>query len=420
MKRNLALLLGLALLLSLTTNVALGTERTKVQVMSWWDITNSKPLQELESGFEAANPDLDLEFPMVSGGQYYDKITTVIAGGGSSVPDVIMLGMPQVAKFANASAIQPLDELMSQEYKDSLYPSVLEALKLNGKVYAAARDVSPMAMYLNVDLFKAADVEIPSADWTIEEFLEIGKQLTEVSDDIMASRWGYYFPKYSDTMYDWIVAYGGRYVTQDGTTSLLNSQETKTGFQFMYDLIHTHKICPTEAQHSQFGDGNFASFLAGKVGMQIAALSLTSSINGLNPPFEYLILPLPLMNGKPFTHTFVNTWAIPRGARDPGLSWRVIEFLSGTGGQQIALDNGMGLPASKEVDTTAFIAKRADFQVFVDQLSYAVPYETYVYGAEISAMINEMFEPLWLGQASADEVCEAAHEEAISILTGDK
>ena len=35
---------------------------------------------------------------------------------------------------------------------------------------------------------------------------------------------------------------------------------------------------------------------------------------------------------------FVNTWVIHKTAKNPDLSWRVVEFLSGKEGQQIALD----------------------------------------------------------------------------------
>lgn len=421
MKRTLCLLLTCLLMIStfVLPVAAQTTDRTKVQVMSWWDITKSAPLQELEQEFEAANPDIDLEFPMI-GSKYADKISTVIAGGGDSVPDVIMLAMDLVPKFAKAGAVQALDSYMSEAYKNSLYPIVLDALTVEGSVYAAARDVSPMAMYLNKQLFAEAGLEIPSADWTVDEFLEIAKKLTKMDDKGVAAQWGYYFPKYIDTIYDWIIAFDGRLISEDGTKGMISSEGTKKGLQFMYDLIYTYNVCPTEAQHSQFGTGNFAAFLANKIGMQIAALSLSSSLNSATPPIEYVVLPLPTVNGKQFTHAFVNTWAIPRGAKNPELSWRVIEFLSGTAGQQIALDWGMGLPASKDVDTSAFVAKRPDNQVFVDTLTYAVPFETNPFGAEFNSELKTQLEALWLNQTTVDEVAVSVDAAAESILMGDK
>lgn len=419
MKRTLSFLMILALVLFAAAAPAMAEEKTTVQVMSWWDITNSAPLQELERAFEEANPDIDLEFPRIASG-YADKISTIVASGGDTVPDVMMLAMDLVPKFADAGAIQALDGYMTDAYKESLYPLALDALTVNGSVYAAARDVSPMVMYLNTALFAQAGIEIPSQDWTIDEFVEIAQALTKYDDSGMATQWGYYFPKYADTIYDWIIAFGGRLISEDGTTSMVGSAETKQGLQFMHDLIYKYGVTPTEAQHSQYGTSNFAAFLANKVGMQIAALSFSSSLAAQTPPIEYAVLPLPTVNGEHFTHAFVNTWTIPTGAKNPELSWRVIEFLSGTAGQQIALDYGMGMPASKDVDTTAFVSKRADNQVFVDVLSYALPFETNKHGAEFNTEMKAQLEALWLDQVTVDEVAASVDAACNFLLSGDK
>lgn len=420
-RKGLVWVIALIMLAMMLPAGSLAEERTKVQVMSWWDITKSEPLMKLKEGFEADNPDLELEFPMIGSG-YADKITTVIAGGGDSVPDVIMLAMDLVPKFALTGAIQPLDAYITEDYKDGLYELALDALTVDGSVYAAARDVSPMAMFLNVAMFEDAGIDLPDESWTVSDFIEIAEALTKVDESGKPVQWGYYFPKYPDTMYDWILLEGGRYVSEDGTTSLMSTPETKAGLQFMYDLIYEHKVVPTEAQHSQYGDGNFASFLAGKVGMQIAALSFSSNLNAATPPVEYAVVPLPRRDSDNslFTHAFVNTWAIPRGAKDPDLSWRVIEWLSSKGGQQIALDYGMGLPASREVDTEAFVAQRADNQVFLDMLEYAVPFETYRYGAEFNVELRQQLDVLWLNETTVDDAAAAIDQAAVSILSGDK
>ncbi|MEG0541477.1 MAG: sugar ABC transporter substrate-binding protein, partial [Angelakisella sp.] len=314
-------------------------ERTKLQVMSWWDITKKGSLQQLKSEFEAANPDIELEFTMIAS-KYGDKIVTLLAGGGE-VPDVMMLAMDLVPKFAKAGQILPLDKYITKEYKDSLYPMVLDALTVDGQVYAAARDVSSKGVYLNTDLFKAAGVPIPSPDWTVEEFIEVGKKLTKTDASGKPEQWGYYFPKYVDNMYDWMLLDGARFTTPDGTKSLMGSPEAKTTLQFMNDLVHVHKICPTEEQAKLYGDKQSSAFQAGKVAMQVAALSMADGLIGNNPPINFTVLPLPKKNGKNPSQAFVNSWTIPAKAKNPELSWRVVEFFSGKQGQQIALDNNM-------------------------------------------------------------------------------
>ena len=81
------------------------------------------------------------------------------------------------------------------------------------------------------------------------------------------------------------------------------------------------------------------------------------------------------MDGVSKTSSFVNTWVIPKTAKNPELSWRVVEFLSGKEGQQIALDMNYGLPASTMVDTTEFERKRRTTSISYS-LETAVPYPT--------------------------------------------
>ena len=44
----------------------------------------------------------------------------------------------------------------------------------------------------------------------------------------------------------------------------------------MYDLYNTYKVCPSATQAAQFGDSEFAPFMANKVAMQLGALSTAS------------------------------------------------------------------------------------------------------------------------------------------------
>lgn len=378
-------------------------KRQKVTVISWWDVTKSESLQRLKTRFEELNPDLELEFTMVGSG-YADKILTMIAGGGDSIPDVMMLAMDKVPKFADSEAILCLDEFITDDYINSLYPVVKESCRYKGKVYSVARDVTTMAMYCNKAMFEEAGVPIPSEDWTIEEFIDTAKRLTKADENGKPIQWGFYFPKYADGIYDWLIGHGGTFANEDGTKCTLDTPESKEALQFLYDLIYTHKVVPSESQAKQYGKSSLAPIVAGKVAMTMGGLSACNNFNTASPAVEYVVVPLPKMKGKSITHSFVNTWAVPRGAKKPELSWRVLEFLSGKEGQQIVLDTNMGLPASKDVDTSEFVSKRPDNHVFIEGLDYTVPFETFVNGAQFYTIFKEEGEKLWLDEADVDKV----------------
>lgn len=383
-------------------------EKTTLTVMSWWDISQSEPLQKLKARFEELNPDLKLEFTMVGGDEYQEKVLAMIAGGGD-LPDVIMLAMDKIPMFADRGAILPLDEYASQEYLDSLYPVVKDAMSYDGKIYAVARDITTKVMFLNKKMFDDANVPYPDPDWTWEEFVDIARQLT--TED----QWGFYFPKYADGFTHWLILNGGGLVTNDGV-SQLGLPESREMLQMLQDLIMKEKIVPTDSQAQQFGSSDTAPFIANKAAMVAGGLSYTTAFKQNN--IEYVIRPLPKIK-KEGTTSFVNAWAIPKGAKNPDLSWRVLEFFSGKEGQQIVLDTGMGLPASTGVDTTAFLEQHPDNQYFIESLETAVPFPTPVHGAAFNTMVQEELDLMWLGQISVDEAVDEVERQAPAILAGE-
>jgi len=381
-----------------------------VKVYTWWDITKFAHLQKMKADFEAKNPDIILEFVTIPS-KYADTMVTKLVGG--EIPDVMMLAMDQLPRYASANMLLSLDDLASQAYKDSLYPVVKNALTFNGAMYAAARDVTPKVMYVNVKMFREAGIPIPADTWTLEEFTALAKQLTKGTG--ADSQWGYYWKNYTDQTYALIAAFGGNLYAADGKSSVLSSDpNTFKAIQFMYDLYNTYKVCPSAAQAGQFGTDETAAFMANKVAMQIGSLS-TASIYDANK-VEFTVLPIPLINGVSQTSSFVNTWVIPSKARNPKLSWRVVEFLSGTDGQQIALDMNYGLPASNKVNTDEFKAKAPYNKYFVDALKTAIPFPVNKNGSAFQVMFQKECEYLWAGATTPEAFAKSVDEQSKAIL----
>jgi len=184
---------------------------------------------------------------------------------------------------------------------------------------------------------------------------------------------------------------------------------------YMYELYNVHKVCPSAAQAAQFGDHEFAPFMANKVAMQIGSLSTASILEGNK--VEYTVLPMPYIDGVSKTSSFVNSWVVPKQAKNPELSWKVVEFLSGKNGQQIALDMNYGLPATTEVDTKAFEAKTPYNKYFVEALKTAVPYPVNLNGSGFQTMFQKECEQLWAGVVTPEQFAKSVDEQAKAILS---
>lgn len=419
MKRNYGrvALICLAALIILSIGVAASpkTARTKVQVISWWDFTNSRPLIDLKAKFDELNPDLELEYIRI-GTKYADKMLVMIAGG-ADLPDVMMIAMDKVPIFAEKGAIMKLDRYIESDYKAEmakLYPVVVDALTVKGSYYAMPRDITSKVMFFNKHLFAEAGVAIPGPDWTWADFGALAKKMTRDADkDGVIDQWGFYFPKYNDGWTDWLMQNEGGLVTKEGQ-SLLGKAESIEALKFLQSLCND-KVVPTETQAQQYGKAHIAPFMAGKVAMTAGGLS--ASVDLINNGVEYEVRPLP--KGKNRINTaFVNAWAIPAGAKRPDLSWRVLKFFSSKEAQEIALNTNMGLPARKDVDVSAFVKARADNKHFIDSLAESKPFPTPLRGVDFFKLVEKEFDMMWLGERSVDDAVRAVEKKAADVLAG--
>lgn len=389
-------------------------EITELSVVSWWDFTTTDALQQLKAKFEEKNPDIVLNFVQVPPKDYADKVLTMIAGGGD-VPDVMMLAMDKLPMFADRGALTSLDEFITEDYKNDLYPVAFNALTYQGSVYAVPRTVTSQVMYLNKKMFDEAGVAYPGEDWTWDDFLKIAQDLTKVDANGQPLQWGFYFPKWNDGFYHFLRQNDGGLVSADGTKSMLSDPNSLEALHFLQDMIIKHKVVPTESQAKQFGTDDTAVFIANKVGMLIGGLSWTTAFD--NAGVEYVIVPLP--KGKRAMNTsFVNAWTLPSGAKHPELSWRVLEFFGGQEGQQIVLDTNLGLPASKSVDTSAILAKRPDNKYFIEAMEYAEPFPTPLYGVDFFKAVEQEFDLMWLGERTVEDAVAAVEQVGNDILAG--
>ena len=391
-------------------------EPTTVSVLSWWDYTTNTSLKLFKAKFEGLHPNAKLEYSRIPGKMYADKVITMVASG-EKMPDVMMLAMDQVPRYAMAGAIQDLTPYITDDYKANTYPIALDALTVNDKIYAVTRDITTMVMFCNKKAFADAGAAIPKEGWTVDDFLETSKQLTKFDSKGKPTQWGYAYALYPDTVYDWFLIFGGDYASADGKTSTMSSSGSKEAMQFLNDLMYKYKVSPTRTEMEQFGGNATAAVVSGKVAMSIGGLSSSFDFDTANPPVEYEMAPLPLAkNGQKVTHAFVNTWCMPKGARDPKLSWAVLDYFSSKQGQQLVMDEKMGLPASKEVDTSSFRDARPDNKYLLDSLTYAVPFKTMLNADDYYTVWEEEMENLWSNAKSVEEIAAAIDKRGNEAL----
>lgn len=350
-----------------------------VNVYSWWDPAHDG-LTGLKNGFEEKYADYNVTLKFTKISSYYQTMLTKLAGaklaGGSAEQiDVMMLASDKIPLFASNGTILSLDDFVTDEYLNDLYPVIKDGLYFEDSVYAVARDTTTKCMVFNVDLFNKYGIDIPENDWTVEDFKQICLKFAESEDNV----WGYSLDSNPDPLYVWFYLFGGQYFDAASNKSLLNTPESTAAVKFIYDLIEKDGIMSL-SETSEYG-GLTEAFNTGYAAMASGGLSLVNSIEKAGTNF--VVRPLPTgKSGNKQSHIFLNCWTIPSCTSNSAWAWKVLEYFSGPEGQAIVCDAGMGLSGSSTADITKWLAEKSYRQYFVDALSYegTINYPTDTFG----------------------------------------
>lgn len=195
---------------------------------------------------------------------YYNKLFVAALGGRG--PEVFVIHTDQMARFARADLLRPVDDLLSP---DLLPPSdfdlnVLEAVTFSGTPYGVPLDVHPQGMYYNRTLLDAAGFSQPPR--TRDEFLAAARAMTRAGD-AGDRQWGYAYTWARINAYTLIRQFGGDVVdADDPSRCTLDSPENIAALEFGRDLVSEGGRVPQIGPEKAFEPDTFRAFRAGRIG----------------------------------------------------------------------------------------------------------------------------------------------------------
>ncbi len=154
-----------------------------------------------------------------------------------------------------------------------VWPAVFPTVLRGGRVYGFPTNAAVNAIWINKDIFDKFHLPYPKGDWTWEQFIPLAQKLT-----VRDSRGR---PRQFGLLCDWwnwkqfILQWGGRIFTKDGTRCIIDSPEAIAGVQFLHDLIYKYRVMPSPVEEASmasaggWGSGTIHLFAAGKAAMAL-------------------------------------------------------------------------------------------------------------------------------------------------------
>jgi multiple sugar transport system substrate-binding protein len=249
--------------------------------------------------FEEANPGIDVEITGYPGNQEgFTRLTQAVQSGGAV--DVFRLPSDILPLLVRDDLVAPIDDYLTEEDREDIFPNLLRAATIEDQIYAWPLWVPPVGMYLNLDIFEERGVEVPTGDWTYDEFVEVAKQLTFTRDD-GTQVYGYTALIDPGVVNAWpfILGDGALPISEDNTQYTWNTPEGISGLTKLVDLARVHQVTPPDfgAQTLEEVQGSFSG---GTVAMysEPSGASAGYASEGLN--FDVVSMPIG-DSGEPIT-----------------------------------------------------------------------------------------------------------------------
>ncbi|MAS13190.1 MAG: bicyclomycin resistance protein [Nitratireductor sp.] len=366
--------------------------------------------EEAAKAFEEANPGSDIQIEVVPWDVLLQKLTTDISGGANA--DLSIIGTRWLIDFVEQGIAAPLDEYMTQDFKDRFFPVFLEPSVMQDKTYGLPIAASARAMYYNKALFEQAGItEVPD---TWDELAEAAKKIGALGDDIAG--FGLQGKEIETDVYFYYAfwAYGGQLVEEDGTSGL----DTDAGYKAaeMYkSLIDSGATQPGVTSYNREDVQNL--FKQGKVGMMITAPFLSNQIKEEAPDLEYGVAAIPAgPDGERGTYGVTDSIIMFENSQNKDLAWKFLDQLFTTE-WRAKFTSGEGfLPVNPEVAAQPAFADNADLKAFTALLPDARFAPVIAGWEEIAATTSDAVQTIYLGNGEPKATLDAAAEEINGIL----
>lgn len=154
----------LALLLSVLLAACNG-ERAETTTLDFWAMgSEGERVQALLPEFERRHPSIRVRVQQIPWSAAHEKLLTAHVGG--TLPDVFQLGNTWLPELHALKALAPLDGTLPAEAEADIFPGVLAANRIDGRLWGLPWYVDTRLLFYRADLLRQAGFDHPPRTWS--------------------------------------------------------------------------------------------------------------------------------------------------------------------------------------------------------------------------------------------------------------
>jgi len=389
-------------------------------MMMWGDPAELDVWNQIVADFHQANPNITVKVEVSDWDSYWTKLKTLLSA--STPPDVFAMDAPLYLDYQSRGVLLNLQPYLdkSPDLLNGVYPQTLEAYKTADGMYGLPRDFQTIVLFYNKDMFDAAGVAYPTANWTYDDLRNAAKSLTKVGADGKVTQFGFYSDLW-DMELIWseaIWANGGDVISADHTKTLIGEQNARPAWQLFHDMMFVDKSWPDTNTAGEYGGDPFLAGVAAMTTIGHWAVPGYAEVK-----FKWDVAPMP--KGAVAQATSVNSagFVIGKASKNPDAAFEFLKYVVSEPAQKRLAELGFACPVLKSVaESDAFLKQDTAIneKVFLDSLAFAHMKPVFKGYDEWASAIGDGMAPIWTGEAELGPTLDAAVTAADEVLAKNK
>ena len=365
-------------------------------------------LQRIVDAFEDENPNITVKVQNAPYEDYFTSLKTRIAG--NTAPDTFELNYENFVSFASSGALLDLETAAPGAIDKSVYfPKAYDAFNYDGVQLGLPESFSVVVLIYNKDLFDAAGLDYPTADWTWADEKAAAAKLTDAN----AGVFGEYQPVQFFEFYKSLAQSGGEFFNSDLTKATFNSKAGIAAAHHLVDKVGT--TMPNEAQMGGVGDD--VLFQQGKIAMWHNGIWQFNNLLDIPSKWDVVVEP---GNTQHASHFFANAGVASASTKHPVESAKWLQYLASSDlTVDIRLNEDWELPAVADkalLEPYLSITPPENRQAVFDSLDSVVVPPVIERQQELQDIVTLYLQKAVLGEMSVEDALNKAVEEVNALL----
>lgn len=400
-----------ALALASVSALSLSARAEDEVTLTIWSLDDEKqPALNLAREFDEKEPGIKVEYRQI---QFDDVVSEAMrAYSTGQAPDIIAVDNPEHALFASRGAFLDISDMVAKSgviKKENYFAGPLNSVTWDGKLFGVPKATNTIALYYNVDMFKAKGLDPDNPPKTWDELVAAARKL----NDPAANVYGLAFSAKGNEegtfqFLPWAQMGGGSYEN-------INSEGAVKALTIWKTILDEKLASPDTLTRGQwdstgtFNSGNAAMVISGP--WELNRMSEEAKFD-----WRVALLPVPDEGAERSSAMGDFNWAIFSSSKHPAEAFKALEYFASQDDKMFA--NYGQLPARSDITLpeTGNAKKDAALKVFQEQLKYAKARGPHPQWPKISKAIQDAIQSALTGQATPKEALDQAAETIKGVL----